>query len=144
LIEKRIELVNEISLYRRIAKTHREAKIVDLAAQGLGPKAIGQRLNIERTTVWRQLREMAEKVREPLATERAKLAARIKEIDGELASGVPAFLNLLDDADAAHAITAKILGHYGEPTEEDHRALLAALRVAAENPGKDVQVQGSR
>jgi len=79
-----------------------------------------------------------------LATERAKLAARIKEIDGELASGVPAFLNLLDDADAAHAITAKILGHYGEPTEEDHRALLAALRVAAENPGKDVQVQGSR
>jgi predicted DNA-binding protein (UPF0251 family) len=144
LIEKRIELENEISLYRRIAKTHREAKIVDLAAQGLGPKAIGQRLNIERTTVWRQLREMAEKVREPLATERAKLAARIKEIDGELASGVPAFLNLLDDADAAHAITAKILGHYGEPTEEDHRALLAALRVAAENPGKDVQVQGSR
>jgi hypothetical protein len=124
-IMARTKLENEIYLFKRAASTARQASIIDLAIRGLGPAEIGKKLNIDRTTVWREFTTMKK---------------RIEKDHPETVGPIPAFLKALDDADVAHVITSTILGHYGAFNGRDQFKLAEDIKEGARaaGPGRDV------
>jgi hypothetical protein len=63
-----------------------------------------------------------------MINEELKDSGESAETKLQKANAMLRFLKLMDDSEAAHDITGKILGHYGEPTEEDHTALVAEIK----------------